>query len=40
MGPIFSYEFNDDEFGAFSLITYFNIEECEDKAELSLQEMT
>ena len=36
MGPIFAYEFYDDDFGTFNLITYFNIEECEDKAEESL----
>lgn len=27
-GPIFSYEFNDDDFGTFQLIAHLNIQEC------------
>lgn len=32
-GPIFSYEFNDDDFGTFQLIAHLNIQDCAKTAE-------
>ena len=39
LGPIFTYEFNDDDYGTFSLVTHLNPEDCEQTEEGRLLHM-
>lgn len=39
LGPIFTYEFNDDDFGTFSLVTHLTTEECEEPEQSRLLHM-
>lgn len=39
LGPIFTFEFNDDDFGTFQLIGHLNVEKCEAEGEGRLVQM-
>lgn len=36
MGPIFAFEFNDDDFGAFKLTPYFDVQDCDKNTGVKL----